>query len=276
MHYEKDLRIYQKNWSLLDPLHLMSTTSADIFRVYYKSHTAVLKILLPEVSTTESEGFAVLEYFNGKGAATLYRYDSRACLMEWLDGETLKVWRQSRTDRAATEVACSVVASLHECKARPSSLKRLGDHFKSLFRKELEVGVGSIFRDASLLAKALIEQEGEMCVLHGDIHHENIVFSSSRGWLAIDAKGIVGERTFDVANIFYNPLDEAESLSDQALIRERLTTISRKLFMDPGRVLDFAFVYGCLSAVWMEEDNINSDQTLRIAKAIRDLRRSIS
>jgi hypothetical protein len=45
----------------------------------------------------------------------------------------------------------------------------------------------------------------DVVVLHGDMHHENILKFSSRGWLAIDPKGLVGERGFDYANIFCKP-----------------------------------------------------------------------
>ena len=44
-----------------------------------------------------------------------------------------------------------------------------------------------------------------MCVLHGDIHHDNILDFGKRGWLAIDPKRLQGERGFDYANLFCNP-----------------------------------------------------------------------
>jgi aminoglycoside/hydroxyurea antibiotic resistance kinase len=43
-------------------------------------------------------------------------------------------------------------------------------------------------------------------VLHGDLHHGNVLDFGLRGWLAIDPKGLLGERGFDFANIFTNPI----------------------------------------------------------------------
>ncbi len=34
-------------------------------------------------------------------------------------------------------------------------------------------------------------------LLHGDLHHHNIL-STQHGWLAIDPKGIIGEKSADV------------------------------------------------------------------------------
>ena len=42
-------------------------------------------------------------------------------------------------------------------------------------------------------------------MLHGDLHHDNVLDFGERGWLAIDPKRLLGERGFDFANIFTNP-----------------------------------------------------------------------
>jgi Aminoglycoside/hydroxyurea antibiotic resistance kinase len=40
----------------------------------------------------------------------------------------------------------------------------------------------------------LAATQRDVAVLHGDMHHENVLKFSSRGWPAIDPKGLVGER----------------------------------------------------------------------------------
>jgi streptomycin 6-kinase len=46
---------------------------------------------------------------------------------------------------------------------------------------------------------------GEVTMLHGDIHHRNILDFGERRWLAIDPKGLLGDRGFDHSNLFRNP-----------------------------------------------------------------------
>jgi streptomycin 6-kinase len=50
--------------------------------------------------------------------------------------------------------------------------------------------------------------------------------------------------------------------------------LSRALNLDPSRLLDFAFAYGCLSAAWHGEDGNEKDEAreLAIASAIRSVR----
>jgi streptomycin 6-kinase len=55
----------------------------------------------------------------------------------------------------------------------------------------------------------------EVRVLHGDIHHRNIRMSG-RGWLSLDPKGLVGERTYDCASSLCNPTIPKSSIMKPA------------------------------------------------------------
>ena len=60
-------------------------------------------------------------------------------------------------------------------------------------------------RTAENVAAELLASPRDVTVLHGDIHHGNILDFGARGWLAVDPKGLVGERGLDYANLFCNP-----------------------------------------------------------------------
>ena len=59
------------------------------------------------------------------------------------------------------------------------------------------------------VARRLLAEPREVTVLHGDLHHDNVLHGS-RGWLAIDPKGLIGERTYEVANLLGNPWPHGE------------------------------------------------------------------
>jgi streptomycin 6-kinase len=90
-----------------------------------------------------------------------------------------------------------------------------------------------------------------------------------RGWLAIDPKGLLGERGFDYANIFCNPdLNIARSggrLSRQTHI------VAKEANLDRSRLLQWILAYAGLSAAWHLEDG-NEKQaalTLEVAQITR-------
>jgi streptomycin 6-kinase len=109
--------------------------------------------------------------------------------------------------------------------------------------------------------------------LHGDLHHENIMFGP-RGWLAIDPKGVLGDPGFDAANLFYNPLGHDDLCRNPDRIAHMATVFARTIGQDEGAILDHAFTYGCLSAAWHAEDanTIEEERALSIARAVRAVR----
>src|SRR3546814_20543701 len=64
---------------------------------------------------------------------------------------------------------------------------------------------GGILARCAATARALLAESRETGVLHGDIHHANVLDFGPRGWLAIDPKRLVGERGSDFANLFPHP-----------------------------------------------------------------------
>lgn len=124
----------------------------------------------------------------------------------------------------------------------------------------------SIYPVAAELTERLLADAGDQRVLHGDLHHENILFSEPRGWLAIDPKGIFGDRTYDAANVLFNPIDSPELVANEARFLETARILAQRLDLDFRRLLAFAFAHGCLSASWSIEDGQDPELALRVAR----------
>ncbi|EPC5223465.1 TPA: aminoglycoside phosphotransferase family protein, partial [Klebsiella pneumoniae] len=122
------------------------------------------------------------------------------------------------------------------------------------------------------LQQCLMSNASELRGLHGDLHHENIMFSS-RGWLVIDPVGLVGEVGFGAANMFYDPADRDDLCLDPRRIAQMADAFSRALDVDPRRLLDQAYAYGCLSAAW-NADGEEEQRDLAIAAAIKQVRQT--
>ena len=72
---------------------------------------------------------------------------------------------------------------------------------------------------------------------------------SSRGWLAFDPKGLVGERTYDCANTLCNPV-MPELVHNETRLLTNASILADRLSLDPWRVLAFTYAYACLNASW--------------------------
>src|SRR6266567_3540278 len=45
----------------------------------------------------------------------------------------------------------------------------------------------------------------EPVLVHGDLHHDNVLSSARAGWLAIDPKGVAAEPAYETAAMLRNP-----------------------------------------------------------------------
>lgn len=265
------LQQYFEKWSLRSPVLIATTFTSDIYRVNFKQKPAVLKVLNEKGQQFESRGALVLRYFAGNGAVQILNADSGAHLLEYAEGQHLRQLVENNQDDVATEIACDVIEKLHSDRgAPPSELISMERNFQSLFQKASQEPNESIYHEGAKFARKLIASESELRVLHGDLHHENII-ETHRGWLAIDPQCVYGERTYDLANLFYNPTGFSDFAAKPETILRRCRTFSKRLGLNENRILEYAFAYGCLSAAWSIQDDQSPDSTLKIASSIRGL-----
>jgi len=77
----------------------------------------------------------------------------------------------------------------------------------------------------------------ESVLLHQDLHGGNIL-ESARGWFAIDAKPLVGEREFDVASLIRD-----RRPTTKAVIERRLDYLVDRLELDRKRARGWAIAH---------------------------------
>ncbi|MEE4210623.1 MAG: aminoglycoside phosphotransferase family protein, partial [Parvularcula sp.] len=197
-------------------------------------------------------------WWAGDGAAHVLAFDSNALLLERASGSRpLSEWSRDGNDDDTIRTLCAVAARLHapRCKV-PPDLPALAYWFRDLEAAAVSHG-GLLIRSATAL-RELLSAEQEITVLHGDLHHDNVLdFGAERGWLAIDPKGLIGERGFDFATMFLNPdlADPSRPVAtDPARFRQRLRLVSELGELDRRRLLYWLLAWCGLSMVWSADD----------------------
>jgi len=254
-------------WGLTDDGDFFTSGNSLLQPVLYEDTAAMLKIPL---SAKEQPGFRLLACWDGKGAVKVYRYDADALLMERAVGEhSLKQMVLDGQEDEANAIICRVVERLHSltCRQIPD-LVTLPVWFKSL--GEAAGKYGGIFSTCHDVVDSLLRDPQDDVALHGDIHYGNVLDAGPRGWIAIDPKGLVGERGFDFANIFCNPdltiAGSPERLSKQAKL------IAGMADLPVERLLRWVIAWSGLMASWMLEDQEEATLPMRVGElAIREL-----
>jgi streptomycin 6-kinase len=107
---------------------------------------------------------------------------------------------------------------------------------------------------ARAISKQLLATSEKQVLLHGDLHHENILLSGQDKWLAIDPKGVIGDPVYEVGASIRNPIPELLANNDvMHIIQSRVDLFAELLGFDRKRILDWAYVQAALSACWALE-----------------------
>ncbi|WP_066421879.1 aminoglycoside phosphotransferase family protein [Sutcliffiella cohnii] len=162
-------------------------------------------------------------------------------------------------DVEATEIASTVMAKLW--RPLPShyqlNLPTMTDREKSLesIVQSNWNGCGPISKvilyEALTLFKQLHKTIDQQYILHGDLHHYNILQSDNNEWKIIDPKGLVGDREYDVIQFLLNKLPYENKIS---ILDRRINILVEQLGLNKERILGWGFAHSVLSTCWSVEE----------------------
>jgi len=221
----------------------------------------VLKLGVP-VPELFSE-MEAMRAFGGRGAARLFAADAGrgALLLERLEPGTPLVTLCEEDDGAATSAAASVMRRLRRAAPDAHDFPTAADWGRGFERCRAHFGGGTgpfprgLFEEAESLYAELLSTSAEPVLLHGDLHHGNILAAAREPWLAIDPKGLVGEPPYEVGALLRNPLPQLLGWPNPVRVTERrIARLSEELGLERARVRGWGLAQAALSAWWSIED----------------------
>lgn len=209
------------------------------------------------IEETRSE-IAALRLWHSVDAVRLLEADPEigALLLERVQPGTMLAELAATDDDAATLITAGLLRQLWQ-PAPPDDFIPLARWCAAYDRNReaLAQGAGgfpaALFQRADALRRDLLASSGAPLVLHGDMHHYNVLRAERAAWLAIDPKGLLGDPCFDLCQFFRNPLPEGVSVS---VNRRRLDIFCAELGLDRQRVKDWCLVHAVLDACWSFEE----------------------
>jgi len=251
-------------WRLTAAGEPIITHSSQLLPVCCEDGTPAMLKIAGEAE--EKFGGELMVWWSGEGAARVLAHHDETLLLERAEGpESLIAMSENGRDDEATRLLCAAVARLHAPRpTAPPELIPLQRWFAGLWPAAEKHG--GIFTDCARIAQSLLAAPRDSVVLHGDIHHGNILDFGPRGWLAIDPKRLHGERAFDYANLFCNPDLETA----QAHFHRRLKIVSQTAGFEPRHLLQWIAAWSGLSAAWALEDGGTPEIALAIAELALD------
>jgi streptomycin 6-kinase len=201
----------------------------------------------------------VLRFFENSGAMKLIdATDGALLLRRAVPGNSLMEYLPDREDESI-EIAANVVRKLHSANGVLENFTPIEELLND-FHKKWNIPDRFISK-AQRISQYLLETTEQKTVMHGDLHHDNILCDCTE-WKVIDPAGIAGDLVYEIASFMINPIDKIWKCENAvAIIQNRIQKFSSLLNVDPHRILQWTFVKSVLCWIWiLETSNLDRSQ----------------
>ncbi len=212
-----------------------------------------------------------LQAFAGHGCVKLLAHDielGAMLLQNVMPGTSLKTLFPNQ-DAQAVKIISQVITNL-QCAPlpNPTNFQNISGWLKTL-EKNWDLPQKYIEK-ARNLSKQLLATTTKQILLHGDLHHDNILLCGQTEWIAIDPKGVIGDPVYEVGASIRNPIPELLENNDaKSIIQSRINLFADLLNFDKKRIYDWTYVQAVLSACWAIEDGHDTAYCVKFLEVLR-------
>ncbi len=221
---------------------------------------AVLKLGVPcKELTTEAHA---LRLYRGSGAVRLFQADTERGILvleRAIPGDPIC---EREGEESSTAMAATIMTRLWQEPPAKAIFPSLADWYQGFERLRARFcgttgpfPAAMVERAEQQSSELLSSSQGKV-VLHGDLHHLNILAATREPWLVIDPKGVIGDRAFEPATFLLNQLPKG--LTDTEIVRlvgRRVSIFSEILSVPRERIIGWVCSFAVLSAWWSYEDS---------------------
>ncbi len=269
MNPDQRLVSHARQWGVT--VEEIRTTETSVLGFGTKgAQPVVLKVIRRE-NSEEWQCGEVLDAFAGAGMILPIAHAPGAVLLPRLvPGYDLVALFNSGRDDEACRILASLIRRMQANAVAPSgigSVGRLRPDF-ARFRDRCAGFIPAAYVDrAETLFADLCATERAPRLLHGDLHHYNVLYDETAGWTVIDPWGAVGEIEFELGASLRNPI--FPSVGNPRTIERRLQVFQSELTFDARRALEWAFATTVLGIIWPFDPAVGQDLRAPFALAAR-------
>lgn len=209
--YNERIRVvekYRKPWELseIEFQKSLSTNSLIFYAVSKQYGRVILKVLINNGFDKE---ILACKLFQGENFCKIYEYslEDQVYIMERIMPADTLYESAPRNDRI--KIVGRIFKGLHKADIADSAFPTYSEWFEAgkegtKNRKDCEELYQYLYSAERMLAD-INPKYSRNLLLHGDLHHENILKNENGSYTAIDPKGVIGDPVFDLSRFI---LDE--------------------------------------------------------------------
>ncbi|KQX64900.1 MULTISPECIES: aminoglycoside phosphotransferase family protein [unclassified Paenibacillus] len=256
-NFDKLICDCEKRWQIkmMSPFDLSFNFVAPAIRE--DGTEVVIKLVVPGdefVSEVET-----LKLYNGNGIVKIIDVDIAKGILileRLIPGQTLA---SLENEEEAAHIASQVMKKLwipapSNSSSIPTTMN-MEEKLINIYKRNTE-GLGpitkEILQEAVDTYRSMNAMPDKPFLLHGDLHHYNILMAAREPWLAIDPKGLIGDREYDVIQYLLNKLPIGDSTH---VIEKRIDIFVKELNLDKKRLISWGFAHSVLATCWSVQED---------------------
>lgn len=263
-----------RRWSLAIEQPLRDLSYNFVAQAWRHDGTPVmLKVGVPNDELLSE--ITALRHYDGRGCVMLLEADVElgAMLLERLEPGTMLV---ALDDDRATRIAAEVMQTLWRPLPAVHSFVATETWARGIARLRATFDDGSgpfppqLVDAAERLFPDLLASAEEPVLLHGDLHHYNILAAQRQPWLVIDPKGVSGEPIYETGALLRNPMPQVGTWPDlRRRLARRVDILAEHLQAERARIVAWGLAQAVLSSWWnYEDEGKHGEEALVVAEAL--------
>ena len=256
-------------WGLQEVKPFSNLTYSYVGRTVHDDRPSVLKIMPPcDRFTRECEWY---QNQSGRGSPHLFAFDkeSGALLIERMQpASSAKNLVLQGDDRGATNAIAKSILGLKHQPPKKEVFPHVNEFVNDLIKLKPHVQESLLTR-AIFLLKDLTSDASKDVLLHGDLHHDNVLKHGDH-WVAIDPHGFIGPRSFEVGAMLRNPYDCFPTIKPlDEVIKARVNVLEHQLPFSRYEIQAWSLIYTLVSSSWSLDDHGDvPDEHIQIAQIL--------
>jgi len=253
-----DLAKYKNLWGLSDFEQIDYYSVNCIFKCSSSKHGLCILKIGNDAKSTENE-FNILTEYKNTAFCEVYESDiiGSVLLIEFISPGT-QLRAVPDLDKRL-DIFSVLGGTIHK---KPASKKiyptymgwvsRITNYMRA--RNDYELLCVKMIKAEQICHTLCQKYPGEM-LLHGDLHHDNILLGANNRYRIIDPKGVVGDPVFDIPRFILNEFDDELDDNFYPTYTHITKTLSVKFNIPEVDIRKLVYVEMCMANCWCVESN---------------------
>jgi len=259
--YEKvmaDMDAYAGKWALTS-FQLVPSYSANLVFLCESERfgSAVLKLsnlshdeILTELNT--------LREYDGRRFCKVFDADmENGVILEECVRPGIPLRDESSLDKRLS-VFCSLYKGLHIAPAKsdmyPTYTQWVGRITEYMSKREDCKPLYAHMKKANDICLSVAAQYSQTMLLHGDLHHDNILLGADGRYVIIDPKGVIGDPVFDIPRFVLNEFEDDKNADLYNKINGIIGTLEKNLHIPNEIIRQCLYVETAMGTCWCVDD----------------------